>query len=283
MVYSKTLAAPVYFEGIGVHSGRPVSLRLLPSRQVGIIFRRIDLGNAEMPLSEARPESRNCTALQGGRFSVRTVEHLLAALWVPGIDSLVVELDGEEVPIMDGSAEPFAQAIQAAGVDVLPSPGGEISVVKPFLLEDGGASIAFSPPGPDGELDLTYKIVFPHPVIGEQTLRRPVRWGVFIREIAPARTFGFQKDAEVLQARGLALGSSFENSVVLDDKDVISGPLRFPDEFVRHKLLDLIGDLALLGRPLQARVTAVKAGHRLHHQAVRHLLDHPDLFVVRKG
>lgn len=282
MLYSKTLAAPVSFEGIGVHSGRPVRLRLLPSRRPGIVFRRTDLGNAEMSLSAARAEARNCTVLQGEPFSVRTVEHLLAALWIPGIDSLVVELDGDEVPIMDGSAEPFARAIQTAGVEALPSSGGTLSVVKPFRLEDGEAEIVFSPAGSDGDLEATYTIVFPHPAIGEQTLRRPLRWDVFIREIAPARTFGFYKDVDQLRARGLALGSSFENSIVLDEMSVMNGQLRFPDEFVRHKLLDLAGDLALLGRPLRARVSAVKAGHRLHHEAVRFLLDHPDFYIVRK-
>jgi len=283
MFVSKTLAAPVSFEGVGVHSGKPVRLRLLPSQAAGIVFRRTDLENVEMPLAAARAEARNSTILQGDRFSVRTVEHLLAALWVPGIDSLIVELDADEIPIMDGSAEPFARALQAAGVAVLPSPRSALAVVRPFLLEDQGATIAFAPPGPENGLDISYTIDFPHPAIGVQTLRRPLRWDVFVREIAPARTFGFFKDIEGFRARGLALGSSFENSIVLDETAVMNGPLRFPDEFVRHKLLDLAGDLALLGRPLRARVIASKAGHRLHVQAVHHLLDHPELTVVQAG
>jgi UDP-3-O-[3-hydroxymyristoyl] N-acetylglucosamine deacetylase len=283
MIYSKTLAGPVSFEGVGVHSGRPVRLRLLPAQAPGIVFRRIDLENAEMSLAAARVEARNSTILEGDRFSVRTVEHLLSALWVPGIDSLTVELDADEIPIMDGSAEPFARALQAAGVAVLPSSRGALKVVRPFLLEDEGATIAFAPPGPESDLDITYTIDFPHPSIGGQTLRRPLRWDVYVREIAPARTFGFFKDVEAFRAKGLALGSSLENSIVLNDTGVMNGPLRFPDEFVRHKILDLAGDLALLGRPLRARVVASKAGHRLHVQAVRHLLDHPELTVVETG
>jgi UDP-3-O-[3-hydroxymyristoyl] N-acetylglucosamine deacetylase len=280
MVFSKTLAGPVAFEGIGVHSGKSVRLRLLPSPAPGIVFRRTDLAKAEMPLAFDRVESRNSTTLCGDRFQVRTVEHLLAALWVPGIDSLMIELDADEIPIMDGSAEPFARALQTAGLAMLPFPQAALRVVRPFMLEDGGATIAFAPPGEENELEISYTINYAHPAIGVQALRRPLRWDVFVGEIAPARTFGFLKDVEGLHAQGLALGASVENTVVLDETGVMNGPLRFPDEFVRHKLLDLAGDLALLARPLYGRVTAVKAGHRLHFAAVRHLLDHPELAVV---
>jgi len=282
MVFSKTLASPVAFEGIGIHSGKPVRLRLFPSQTPGIVFRRTDLESAEMPLAPDRVESRNSTTLCGDRFQVRTVEHLLAALWVPGIDSLTVELDADELPIMDGSAEPFARALQTVGITVLPFPHPALRLVRPFMLEDAGATIAFAPPGEDNELEISYAIDFAHPAIGVQALRRPLRWDVFVGEIAPARTFGFLKDVEGLRARGLALGASVENTIVLDEAGVTNGPLRFPDEFVRHKLLDLTGDLALLGRPLYGRVTASKAGHRLHIAAVRHLLDHPELAVVEK-
>ena len=280
MTRSKTLAAPVFFEGVGVHSGRSVRLRLLPSSIPGIVFRRTDLDNAELPLTTGRIDSQNSTTLVGDRFRVRTVEHLLAALWVPGIDSLTIELDADEIPIMDGSAEPFARALQTAGIERLPDSQPFLRIARPFILADEGATIDFAPPAAAGGLELSYTIDFPHPAVGGQTLRRPIRWGVFVREIAPARTFGFLKDAESLRSRGLALGASAENSILLDDDSVTNGPLRFPDEFVRHKLLDLIGDLALLGRPLAGRVSAVKAGHRLHFAAVRHLLDHPELTVL---
>jgi UDP-3-O-[3-hydroxymyristoyl] N-acetylglucosamine deacetylase len=281
MGFSKTIAGPAEFEGLGVHSGRPVRLRLLPADRQGLVFRRTDLDNAEMALSSARVESENCTTLVGERFSVRTVEHLLAALWIPGIDALTVELDADEIPILDGSAEPFALGLQAAGISILTHPQPVLRLVGSFRIEgERGASIEFAPVGPGEDLDLAYTIVYEHPAIGTQTLRRPLRWSVFLREIAPARTFGFLKDVEAYRARGLALGASVENTIVLDESGVVNGPLRFPDEFVRHKLLDLAGDLALLGRPLRARVTAEKAGHRLHFQAVRHLLDHPELAVI---
>ncbi len=283
MGFSKTIAGPIAFEGVGVHSGRPVRLLLLPSDRPGIVFRRTDLEQAEMALSPDRVESQNSTTLIGDRFSVRTVEHLLAALWIPGIDALTVELDSDEIPILDGSAGPFALAIQASGVTVLPIRQPVIRLVHPFRVEDGaGASIAFSPCGPGADPEFSYTIVYDHPSIGSQSLRRPLRWDIFIREIAPARTFGFFKDVEEYRARGLALGASVENTVVLDDSGVMNGPLRFPDEFVRHKLLDLAGDLALLGRPFRARVSAEKAGHKLHFQAVRHLLDHPEYFVLEE-
>ncbi|MBN1938953.1 MAG: UDP-3-O-[3-hydroxymyristoyl] N-acetylglucosamine deacetylase [Candidatus Aminicenantes bacterium] len=278
MGFSKTIAGPVALEGVGVHTGRPVRLRLLPAERPGILFRRIDLDGAEMALAPDRVESQNSTTLVGDRFSVRTVEHLLAAFWVPGIDALVVELDADEIPILDGSAEPFAKALQEAGISVLPHPQPVLRLVRPFRVEDeAGASIEFSPIATGEDLDLSYTIVYDHPAIRTQSLRRPLRWSIFLREIAPARTFGFMKDLEAYQAGGLALGSSVENTVALDETGVMNGPLRFPDEFVRHKLLDLTGDLALLGRPFRARVAAEKAGHRLHLKAVRHLFDHPEL------
>jgi len=283
MGFSKTVAGSVSFEGVGVHSGRPVHLRLVPADKPGVVFRRTDLENAEMPLAADKVESHNSTSLIGERFKVQTVEHLLAALWVPGIDSVVIELDADEVPILDGSAEPFARAIQTAGITVLRFPQPFLRLIHPFRMEDGkGASLSFFPVGSGEDSDLSYEIAYEHPAIGTQSLRRPLRWDVFIREIAPARTFGFFKDVEDYHARGLALGASLENTVVLDEAGVMNGPLRFPDEFVRHKLLDLAGDLALLGRPFRGRVSGVKAGHRLHLEAVRHLLGHPELAVIEE-
>jgi UDP-3-O-[3-hydroxymyristoyl] N-acetylglucosamine deacetylase len=177
---------------------------------------------------------------------------------------------------LDGSAAPFVQALQASGFHELPFSRAAFRIVHPFLLEDRGASIAFAPPGEEGCLEIAHSIEYDHPAIGVMAKSGPLTWEIFAREIAPARTFGFMKDFEGLKAQGLALGASFENTVVLDENGVVSGPLRYPDEFVRHKLLDLVGDLSLLGRPLSGRVTAVKTGHRLHLQAVRYFLDHPE-------
>jgi UDP-3-O-[3-hydroxymyristoyl] N-acetylglucosamine deacetylase len=233
-----------------------------------------------MPVDLGRVESRNSTTLLGPEFKVQTVEHLLAACWALGLDSLVVELDADEIPIMDGSAGPFVEALESAGERSLGRSTPAFEVARAFSLEDRDASILFEPPDPAGApLELSYTIEYAHPSIGRQSLTLPVDRGVFSREVAPARTFGFLKDVEALHAQGLALGASLANTVVLDAAGIVNPPLRFPDEFVRHKHLDLIGDLALLGRPLRGRVTAARAGHRLHLQAVRHLLDHPDLRV----
>jgi UDP-3-O-[3-hydroxymyristoyl] N-acetylglucosamine deacetylase len=250
-------------------------MRLLPSASGRILFRRTDLGGLEMPLSVRTVESRNSTSLVGDAFRVQTVEHLMAALFAFGLGSLVVEIDADELPILDGSARPFAEAAAAAGARVLDRRIDPVVIPAPFSVEEGGASVGFEPPaGADPGLDLSYTIVYEHPAIGEQS--REIRFGqeTFVRELAPARTFGFLRDVEGLRRQGLALGASLDNTVVLDETGVVNGPLRFADEFVRHKLVDLAGDLALIGRPVFGRITARKAGHRLHLRAVRSLLDH---------
>jgi UDP-3-O-[3-hydroxymyristoyl] N-acetylglucosamine deacetylase len=262
--------------GVGVHSGKPVRLNLVPSEDGGIVFRRSDLGGIETPLASAGFEARNSTAVVGDRFRVLTVEHLLATLLANGVGSAVIVLDADEVPIMDGSAQPFVRALVEAGTRALAAPGRGLRIARPFAVSDGGSSIVAEPPSGEDVLDLSYTIEYPHPAIGCQSLSVRLSPQAFAREIAPARTFGFLGDVEELRRRGLALGASYDNTVVLDADKVVSGPLRFPDEFVRHKLLDLVGDLALLGRPLAGRVTAHKAGHRLHLEAVKFLLANPD-------
>jgi len=276
MVSRNTLSREFSLDGIGVHSGKPVRLTLVPSEAGAIVFRRSDLGGWETPLAAAGFEALNSTTVVGERFKVRTVEHLLAAMFANGVASAVIVLDADEVPIMDGSARPFVRALEEAGTRVLKSPGRGLRISRPFAVSDGGASIVAEPPCVDDVLDLSYAIEYAHPAIGRQSFSVRLTPGEFAREIAPARTFGFLGDVEELHRRGLALGASYENTVVLDAGAVISGPLRFPDEFVRHKLLDLAGDLALLGRPLAGRVTAHKAGHRLHLEAVKFLLANPD-------
>jgi UDP-3-O-[3-hydroxymyristoyl] N-acetylglucosamine deacetylase len=275
----KTLAQPVELEGLGVHSGRPVRLRLLPSRAGEIVFRRTDLDGAELPLRLDNVESRYSTTLVGERFKVQTVEHLLAVLFAYGVDSLVITLDADEVPIMDGSALPFVRALERAGIAELPVLGPVLRVERTVLSEEKDAWVRLDP-APDGAgLLLEYTIVYSHPIIGTQRWILSLTPAVFAEEVAPARTFGFLKDVEFYHKQGLALGASYDNTVVLDDAAVINPPLRFPDEFVRHKLLDLTGDLALLGRPLAAKVTAYKAGHRLHLESLRFLLAHPEYWT----
>lgn len=273
MTDQRTLGRAVELCGVGVHSGKAVRVRLLPSDSGRIVFRRTDLGGLEMPLLAGTVESRNSTTLVGDAFRVQTVEHLTAVLFAFGLGSLAVELDADELPIMDGSARPFAEAVAAAGTRVLDRGIDPIVVRSPFSVEEGGASVGFEPlGGGDSGLVLSYTIVYEHPAIGEQSREIRLEPETFVREIAPARTFGFLRDVESLRRQGLARGASMDNTVVLDETAVVNGPLRFPDEFVRHKLVDLAGDLALIGRPLLGRVTARKAGHRLHLRAVRRLL-----------
>jgi UDP-3-O-[3-hydroxymyristoyl] N-acetylglucosamine deacetylase len=275
----RTIGRPVGIDGSGVHSGKPVHLDLLPSGSGQVVFRRTDLGGAEMGLDPANVESRNSTTLVGERFRVRTVEHFLAALSGLGLGSLTVALDAEEMPILDGSALPFVRAIEQAGIVDAGKSAPALRIVRTLTLIDGDAWVRLEPDPSAQGLTLEYTIVYDHPLIGSQTLALPLTPEVFSAEIAPARTFGFLQDVEGLHRRGLALGASTANTVVLDERGLVNPPLRFPDEFVRHKLLDLAGDLALLGRPLAGRAAAFKAGHRLHLETVRRLLAHPESAV----
>jgi UDP-3-O-[3-hydroxymyristoyl] N-acetylglucosamine deacetylase len=280
MAVQKTLSRGIELSGVGVHSGKPVHLAVLPAEEGGLVFRRTDLDGLETPLGGGRFEVRNSTALVGEKFRVGTIEHLLAALFAFGVRNALIALDADEVPILDGSALPFVRAIETAGTGVLTAPVAGLRIVKPFAVEEGGASIVVEPPRTGDDLELSYSIEYAHPAIGTQALSVKLDSGAFARDVAPARTFGFLRDVEALRGQGLALGASYENTVVLDADRVVSGPLRFPDEFVRHKLLDLTGDLALLGRPLAGRITAHKAGHRLHLEVVRFLLAHPEYATI---
>ncbi len=279
MAAKKTIIREERVSGTGIHSGKPVNLKLIPSDSGEIVFRRSDLENLEFRLSPDYVETKNCTMLVSDKGKIQTLEHLLAVFWVYGVDSLTVELDSEEIPVMDGSALPFVQALQKAGIKDLEEEKTSVKIVRPFTIEERDASISFEP---DSELKITYHIDFEHPGIGSQTLSLTMTPENFDREIAPARTFGFIDDVPDLHKRGLALGGSLENAIVLDDARVISGPLRYPDEFVRHKILDLMGDLSLIGKPLIGHFFAKKAGHALHLRVVRFLLDNPEYSTLEK-
>ncbi len=273
MLKKQTLAREVSFSGVGIHTGKEVRLSLKPSLSGKILFRRPDLGGLELEPDPRRIDAMNCACLVFDSGRIQTLEHMMAALYVLGLDSLEIELLGDEIPILDGSAAPFVQAIQEAGVVPTGQRREVVRLLKPHSIEDKGARLSFAPAA---DLTISYVIDFSHPLIGRQEISFDLTRQVFLREIAPARTFGFVKDVAGLQKRGLARGGSLENAVVLDDERVISGALRFRDEFVRHKVLDLIGDLALFGHPLLGRFQAECAGHRLHLQAVLFLLENPD-------
>jgi UDP-3-O-[3-hydroxymyristoyl] N-acetylglucosamine deacetylase len=269
----RTIGKELNFRGIGIHSGKVVDLALKPSESGEIVFRRTDMDGLEILLDPRATGARNCSYLAAGDCRIQTVEHLLAALSGFGVDSLLIEVGGGEVPILDGSALPFAEALAGMGTRAVGPGKKTLNVLKRFVVEAGEASLEVLPnPG----FQVSYFIDFDHPAVGKQEIDMKVTEGTFRVGIAPARTFGFLKDVPELRRRGLALGGSFANTLVLDDEKVVNGPLRFPDEFVRHKVLDLVGDLYLLGCPVSGRFVARKAGHGLHLQAVKFLLDHPE-------
>jgi UDP-3-O-[3-hydroxymyristoyl] N-acetylglucosamine deacetylase len=272
MVNKKTINKEIMISGIGIHTGKTVEMILKPSDSGQIVFKRTDVEDFESPLDIGKVDSLNCTMLKTRKGKIYTLEHLLAVLWVYGVDSLIVELNGGEVPIMDGSAYPFVQAVKKAGIRSIARKKSILTIIEPFIIKENGASISVSP---DRELRVTYHISFEHPSIKQQGLSISVNQEEFEREIAPARTFGFLEDVPGLRMKGLALGGSLKNAVVLDKKRIISGPLRFPDEFARHKILDFIGDLSLTRTPVIGHFIAKKAGHALHLKMVKFLLDNP--------
>jgi UDP-3-O-[3-hydroxymyristoyl] N-acetylglucosamine deacetylase len=270
-VERKTINTDVSISGIGLHSGIYTTVELRPaSAGSGIAFLRADLGGLRIPALQASTTALDhATTVGKDDVAVGTVEHLLSAVMACGITDLDIQIDGPEVPIVDGSAVPFMHLIDAAGVRPL---GVEIPVLRitePIEISEGDKRIRIVP---SNRLILKYKIDFDHPSIGKQAFHFDFHHDNFLKKIAPARTYGFLKDVEALRAAGLARGGSVENCIVLDDKGVINGPLRFRDEFVRHKILDLLGDLALVGRPIVGEITAYRAGHALHSRFVEKIL-----------
>lgn len=276
----QTLCRAVEIRGVGLHTGRAVCMRLVPAEpESGIVFVRTDAGGAEIPATlEYAGPSFYATVLQRGTLTVSTVEHLMAALYALLVDDLRVELDAEEVPILDGSSWPFVEAVLDAGRRELPCVRQYLTLIRPVVVEHDDKRIAAYP---SREYRVTYAIDFDHPALGYQELSTGL-WGgsAFADKLAPARTFTFERDVQALRARGLALGGSLENAVVLADDGILNSALRFPDEFVRHKMLDLTGDLSLLGRPLRAHVVAYRAGHDLHAQLARAIRDAPDSWYL---
>jgi UDP-3-O-[3-hydroxymyristoyl] N-acetylglucosamine deacetylase len=279
MISKRTLEKVVCLSGVGIHSGKEVTLTLKPSSEGKILFRRLDLGGLEIEVDPQKVEVKNCISLGSGPCVVQTIEHLLAVLHIFGIDSLEIELDGPEIPVMDGSAAPLARAVLKAGLKLLPQKKKAVKILKPYALRENQASLSFSP---DVDFRITYLIDFSHPLIRQQELSLALTQKAFLDEIAPARTFGFLKDIPELLRQGLARGGTLENAVVLDGEKVINGPLRYPDEFVRHKILDLIGDLALFGSPLLGHFQADRAGHSLHFKAVQFLLQNPEFWAFEE-
>ena len=272
MQKQSTLREETSCVGIGLHSGRKVRLSLKPAAaHRGVVFRRVDQGGVEIPATAAYLSHINhatCLAKDGVR--IETIEHLLAAFRALGVDNVLVELDGPEVPIMDGSAAPFIYLIHEAGLRKLSSARKFLKLRRPVSVADRGRFVAAYP---CDSLRLSYTINFDHPLLKHQEYSTDIDETSFLEEIAPARTFGFLKDVELMRQSGLALGGSLDNAIVLGETGVLNNPLRFADEFVRHKVLDLLGDLVLLGHPLLAHVVALRAGHELHTRLVEAILE----------
>jgi UDP-3-O-[3-hydroxymyristoyl] N-acetylglucosamine deacetylase len=271
----QTLRRPISCTGIGLHSGNKVTLSLKPApADSGIRFRRTDLGGIEIPATVAHLAGINyATGLSRDIGSVDTVEHLLSALSSLGVDNLIVELNHPEVPIMDGSAAPWVYLINEAGLKRQSAPRQYLKVLRPISLSRGDKRIAIYP---SDHFKVTYSIAFDHPLLRHQSRTMRITADAFVEDIAPARTFGFLKEVEMLRQQGLALGGSLENAIVIGDTGVLNNALRFDDEFVRHKILDVIGDLALLGHPVIGHVVAHRGGHALHTAFAAQVLEESD-------
>ena len=275
MTTQRTLRRSVSCTGIGLHSGRKVTLRLKPAPpDHGIRFKRLDLDGLEVPAVADRIAGISyATGLAQDAASVGTVEHLLAALVGLGIDNVSVELDQAEVPIMDGSAASFVYLVHEAGVRELRAARRFLKIVRPIALSNGNKRIAVYA---SDHFKVTYSISFDHPLLRHQSRTQHVTEETFQEEIAPARTFGFLKEVEQLRKKGLALGGSLDNAIVLGETGFLNNTLRFEDEFVRHKILDVIGDLALVGYPIIGHVVAHRGGHALHAGFARKILEETD-------
>ena len=276
MPYQHTIADAVEFTGVGLHSAVPVRMRILPAPTGrGIVFRRTDLDNFEIEACWRHVARVSyATSLMKQGVLISTTEHLLSGLVSIGVDNAFVELDALELPILDGSAAPYIEMLAKVGLRRQRAHRTFARIMEPVEVVEGSKRIGVYPPH-NGDLGthISCSIDFPHPLIGRQSYSLRLTPERYARDIAPARTFGFTRDFDALRNMGLIRGGSLENALVLDDHGLMNeGGLRFPDEFCRHKLLDLIGDLALFGLPIQGRVVAERAGHYMHVALVNRLM-----------
>jgi UDP-3-O-[3-hydroxymyristoyl] N-acetylglucosamine deacetylase len=266
----QTIRSEIEFRGVGLHSGAEVSMRLVPAPAgSGIVFRRTDLDGFEIPATGRNVAKVSyATSLMRGSVLISTTEHLLSALIGFGVDNVIVEVDNLEIPILDGSALPYVEAFQSVGLKQQRRRREYLRILKEVEVREGGKFIGVYPGTGYG---IDYTIDFPQP-IGSARFQGDLESGDYARLIAPARTFGFKEDEPKLRDMGLIRGASEECVIILTTQGVQNGPLRFADEFVRHKVLDLIGDLALAGRRIQGRVVAERAGHAMHTALVQRLM-----------
>ena len=283
MIRQRTLQNTIRATGVGLHSGKKVYLTLRPApANTGIVFVRTDLEPAvEVPARASLvTDTTLCTALTQDNVKVATVEHLMSAFAGLGIDNAYVDLSASEVPIMDGSAGPFVFLIQSAGIAEQDAPKKFIRIKREVVVKEEGKEARFLP---HEGFKVSFAIEFDHPVFEEQKQTAMVDFSTtsFVKEVSRARTFGFMRDLEYLRANNLALGGSLDNAIVVDEYRIVNeGGLRYDDEFVKHKVLDAIGDLYLLGHSLIGEFRGVKSGHALNNQLCRALLEQPDAYEI---
>jgi UDP-3-O-[3-hydroxymyristoyl] N-acetylglucosamine deacetylase len=287
MLAQRTLKTLTRAVGVGLHSGQRVELTLRPAApDTGIVFRRVDLPEpVDIPVrAESVTDTRLASTISVGQAKVFTVEHLMSACAGLGIDNLYVDITAEEVPILDGSASSFVFLLQSAGIVEQNVPKRFLRVLKTVQVSDGvGNHIKWAKLEPYHGYKLSFEIDFRHPAVdstGQQVVF-DMSEGVYSRDIARARTFGFTKDVEMMRANGLALGGGLDNAIVMDDYKVLNADgLRYDDEFVKHKILDAMGDLYIVGKPLLAAYSAFRSGHAMNNQLLRALLAQPDAFEI---
>ena len=287
MLAQRTLKSLTKAIGVGLHSGQRVELTLRPAApDTGIVFRRVDLPErVDIRVSaEAVTDTRLASTISNGNVKVLTVEHLMSACAGLGLDNLTIDITAEEVPILDGSSSSFVFLLQSAGIELQAAPKRFVRVLKPVEVREGeGANVKWARLSPYEGYKLSFEIDFDHPAVDStgQRVEFDMGSGGYSRDIARARTFGFTKDVEMMRANGLALGGGLDNAIVMDDYKVLnSDGLRYNDEFVKHKILDAMGDLYLLGKPLLAAYSAFRSGHAMNNKLLRELLAHPDAYEV---
>ncbi len=287
MLAQRTLKTLTQAVGVGLHSGQRVELTLRPAPpDTGIVFRRIDLPEpVDIPVrAESVTDTRLASTISVGQAKVHTVEHLMSACAGLGIDNLYVDITAEEVPILDGSASSFVFLLQSAGIVEQKALKKFLRVLKPVQVIEGEAdNIKWARLDPFHGYKLSFEIDFKHPAVdstGQQVVF-DMSEGIYSRDIARARTFGFTKDVEMMRANGLALGGGLDNAIVMDDYKVLNADgLRYDDEFVKHKILDAIGDLYIVGKPLLAAYSAFRSGHAMNNRLLRELLSQPDAYDI---
>jgi len=287
MLKQRTLKSLTRAVGVGLHSGQRVELTLRPAApNTGIVFRRVDLPvPVDIPISAAAvTDTRMATTASSGNAKVATVEHLMSACAGLGIDNLYVDITAEEVPILDGSAASFVFLLQSAGIEWQNAPRQFIRVKQRVEVREGeGAAAKWARLDPYHGYKLSFEIVFDHPAVDStgQRVEFDMGTGSYSRDIARARTFGFTKDVETMRVNGLALGGGLDNAIVMDDYKILnSDGLRYDDEFVKHKILDAIGDMYMLGKPLLAGYSAFRSGHDLNNKLARALMAHKETWEI---